>query len=323
MKAAQSGESFGIRPSRSLPETELAPIRARLARASKHARELDEAVQVWRANTVFTSSVRVSESTPTVLEVSVEASRAFPHDLWSTKAGEFAYQARVALDNLHDLLARSFAEREYDSSRIQFPITATGKDWKSWKQGHRFHPQWLVERLKNVQPQYGPYRALEGLQWFNNKDKHEWVRDLELGMIGMVASSNFSLRGLIEEHHLSPTLIPQSNTIPRGVRRVIVGSFDVGHPILDFPEEATNEVQVELRFDVGSDSYTLEEIREIPVRIGYIVDYLACDDLFALARYQKRPSYIQDAPADYPSSGTTEVSGGETLATGDFQRRKE
>lgn len=301
MSAPGAGSAFGVHRRRTIGEPDLAPVRQRLARATRRARELEDAVAAWRAKTTFTSHVTVSDTAPSTLEVVVETSRLFPHDHWSSLAGEFAYQARTTLDNLNDNLARSFAEHPYDATRIQFPITSTGKDWRTWKQRHRFYPEWLIEKFDRVQPKTGRYKALEGLQWFNNKDKHEWMRDLEVAMTGLVAGSTFVLEGLLGEHDVTPILTAGKNVIERGARRVVVGTFDVGHPILEAPPIADNAVEVDLLFDVGTGAYSLDEIRELPVRIGYIIDYLARDDSRAFVLYQSRPAYIS------PDAGATEL----------------
>lgn len=90
------------------------------------------------------------------------------------------------------------------------------------------------------------------------------------------------------------------SAIPAHARRnARVNAGDVGHPILEAPPIADNAVEVDLLLDVGTGAYSLDEIRELPVRIGYIIDDLARDDPRALVLCQSRPAYIS------PDAGAT------------------
>jgi hypothetical protein len=96
--------------------------------------------------------VAVEQPDRMAFDLHVDVSRPYPHDNWAVVAGELAHNARSALDNLNDRLFANFATGPYNASRIQFPITATRKEWRNWEQFHGVLPDWLISRYEKIQP---------------------------------------------------------------------------------------------------------------------------------------------------------------------------
>jgi hypothetical protein len=286
------GNSFGGAADQPLKDADLTGIRHKLAKASREARDLEIAVERWREGTVFTSTLqRVGDSTSR-LDIVVEMSRTFPHDRWATMLGEIGHQTRSGLDNLNSLLASRLAPGQFNPKRIAFPITTDEGNWKSWLGKHKMLPDWLTNRYYEIQPFVNNYHGLRGLHWFNNKDKHEWLRDIRVALVGMLGGGDFTVEGLIADEELQPVLLPRDNTLERASRRAIVGSIEFGHSVLDATNAHQNEVNVDILFDMGYAEYKLPEISELVRRVGYAVDFVAMDDRSALQRYRERPSFI-------------------------------
>lgn len=242
--------------------------------------------------------VSVREPDRLSFDLHVEASRTYPHDDWAILSSELAHNARAALENLNDRLFRRYATGPYDARRIQFPITSTGKDWRSWKQSHRALPDWLITRYERVQPRIGPYRGLQGLASMNNQDKHVWLQRVSLALTNVPGRGTVTVEGTSPDVELTP--IGRTLFLGRGERRIHIATAQSSRRIVDMPETAENDIDPVLHFHVGGDapedqSYTLAELAEIPRRVGHLIDYVNGDD-GALARYQAVPSYVGASP---------------------------
>ena len=269
----------------------MSTLRTRVARASRAAADLESAVTRWQAATTFTSLVTVSEPDRMAFDLYVEVSRSYPHDNWATMAGELAHNARSALDNLNDRLFAKYANGPYEASRIQFPITTTGKEWRNWKQSHKTLPDWLIARYEKVQPRTGPYQGLQGLSWTNNKDKHVWLQRISLALTNVPGRGTFTVEGVAPHIELTP--VGQNLFLERGQKRVHIATARANRRILEMPQAAENDIEPVLHFHIDSDPdsnryYTLAEIAEIPRRVDHAMDYVNGDDS-ALGRYQAVP----------------------------------
>ncbi|WP_448003034.1 hypothetical protein [Agromyces bauzanensis] len=282
--------AFGVRSA--LTHDEVSMLHARIRRASRAATQLKAAVLEWQSKVTFTSHVTVQEPDRTAFDLHVEVSRTYPHDDWAIISSELAHNARAALDNLNDRLFIKYATGPYEAKRIQFPITSTGKEWRSWKQSHRALPDWLIERYQEVQPRTGPYLGLQGLASMNNQDKHVWLQRVSLALTNLPGRGTLSVEGTSPDLRLAP--VAHGLFLGRGERRVHIASAHSSRKIVDMPQIAENDIHPVLHFHVGHDekddkSYTLAELAEIPRRVAHAVDYMNGDDS-ALARYQAVPS---------------------------------
>lgn len=284
--------AFGVRSALSIDE--LSVLHARVRRASHAAARLKVAVGTWQSNTTFTSHVTVRKPDRTVFDLHVEISRTYPHDDWAIASSELAHNARAALDNLNDRLFTKYATGPINAKRIQFPITSTGKAWRSWMQSHRALPDWLIVRYQAVQPLTGPYLGLQGLASMNNQDKHVWLQRVSLALTSVSGRGTLTVDGTSPDLLLTP--IAHGLLLGRGERRIHIASAQSSRRIVDLPQTAENDIDPVLHFHVGRDegedeSYTLAELAEIPLRVGHVIDYVNGDDS-ALARYKAVPSYM-------------------------------
>jgi hypothetical protein len=209
-------------------------------------------------------------------------------------ASELAHNARAALDNLNDRLFRGYSTEPYEAKRIQFPITMTGKEWRNWRQSHRALPAWIIERYEKVQPGTGPYVGLQGLALMNNQDKHVWLQRVSLALTNVSGRGTFTVEGTNPDIQMTP--IAHDLFLGRAERLVHIATANSSRRIVDMPQTADNEIHPVLHFHVGSDeqtngSFTMEELAELPRRVGHVIDYVNGNDS-ALGRYQAVPSYM-------------------------------
>ncbi len=213
--------------------------------------------------------------------------------------GEIMHQTRSSLDNLNTLLASRLALGKFDPRRITFPITTDEANWRSWLGNHKMLPGWLTNRYYELQPFVNPYHGLRGLHWANNKDKHESLRSVRVSVTGLLGGGELTVEGLLGEGDPQPVLVAADNMFARGIRRIVVGTIEVGHPVLDTKLGSHNEVEVGLSLDMGYTEYRLEEIPELVRRVGYAVEYAATGDKSELRRYREKPRFadVDDALA--------------------------
>ncbi|OJW00520.1 MAG: hypothetical protein BGO47_01525 [Microbacterium sp. 67-17] len=295
--------SFGRAADQPVIESDLSGVRHKLARAMKEARSLEMAVSQWKASTTFGVGLEPSAESRSTLDHVIEMSRSFPHDQWSTLFGEIGYLARSSLDNVHTLLASRVSAGAKLPARTAFPITTSEELWTAWAERHLMLPGWVLNRYYVTQPFRNQYHGLRGLHWANNKDKHVWLRDVRVAVVGDVDFGGFAVEGRVDEGDLRLALRPGSNVFSRGTRRIVASSFDVGHPVLESTSPGKAEVEVELLFDVGYAEYKLPEVAELVRRVGDVVDYVALGDVRALHRYFRAPSFVtQSAPGDQGGS---------------------
>lgn len=284
--------SFGRAADRPVIEADLSGVRHKLARAMKAARLLEIAVSQWRAGTTFSVGLERSAESRSTLDHVIEISRSFPHDQWSTLFGEIGHLARSSLDNVHSLLTSRVSAGGKIPARTAFPITTSEELWTAWAERHIMLPEWVRKRYYVVQPFRSQYHGLRGLHWANNKDKHEWLRDVRVAVVGDVGFGGFAIDDHVGEGDLRLTLVARSNVFSRGTRRIVASSFDVGHPVVESGSPGRAEVEIELLFDVGYAEYQLPEIAELVRRVGYVVDYVALGDVGALRRYFQAPTFV-------------------------------
>lgn len=291
--------AFGI--TNALGVDERGVLETRIVYATRQGLELERAVDRWLAGTTFTTQTSLLEPSGTGFNVYVEMSRAHPHDYWATIASGMAHATRAALDNLNDRLFAHHATGAYDPRRISFPITTNGREWRNWKQAHRALPAWIVERYEAVQPRTDHaghhYLGLEGLQWYNNKDKHEWLQGISLAPTELIGTSQFDIEGLdpIPEIELDAHDV----FLSRGQTRVHVATVRTQRRLRDVGTIGGQEIVPVLHFHIdGGDgvdrTYTLREMVELPKRVRHLIDYVDGNDE-ALARFQSKPSYVIDA----------------------------
>lgn len=298
---APHDSAFGNAAVHPITDLDLTAIRHKLAKAAREARDLEIAVARWREGTTFTSSLARVDGSMSRFDLVVEMSRTFPHDRWATMLGEIGHQTRSSLDNLNALFASRLAPGRFDPKRITFPITTDEGNWKSWLGNNKMLPEWLTNRYYEVQPFVNNYHGLRGLHWSNNKDKHEWLRDIRVAVTGMLGGGDFTVEGLLGEGEMKPVLVPADNTFARGSRRSVVGSIDVGHTVIETTEDGRSEVGVDILFDMGYAEYQLPEISELVRRVGFAVDFVALNDRPALRHYREKPSFID---MDWPEPTT-------------------
>lgn len=284
--------AFGVKTA--LNADDLVALQTRVARASRAAARLSMAVENWQSKTSFTSHVTVLEPERTSFDLHIEATRTYPHDQWALEAGELAHSARAGLDNLNDRLFARYATKSFDARRIHFPITSSGTEWRSWRQAHSALPAWLVERYAKVQPRTGPYMGLKGLAQMNNQDKHVWLQRVSLALTNVSGRATMTIEGTSPDLVMTP--VARDFFLERGERRVHYATARGDRKIIEMPETAENDIHPVLHFHLGADelgmqSYTLEEVVEIPRRVGHLISYVNGDDS-ALMRYQAVPSYV-------------------------------
>lgn len=107
---------------------------------------------------------------------------------WGVIVGDFAHNARSALDHLIWQLV--LANRKLPGSTNQFPIFSTEKEWNRQIEYGRVPPKYkrrrpmlkgvskvMQTRIRELQPYQRPHvvNALDRLSWLNNVDKHRTI----------------------------------------------------------------------------------------------------------------------------------------------------
>jgi len=299
----RQGSAFRSRHPRAVPDPALAHLRYRLSAAFRDVLDLARQVEVWKARSDVAVTVAQDPSNPSAFEHRLVANSAFPYEEWELLAARSIHECRSVLDSLNMLMLEQFAEEDFDEDRVYFPITANGKDWRSWRQQHRALPSWVVERYRSVQPNQGPYRGLTGLSRLDNDRKHKRSTPMKVAVTGLISKGNFTVEGLVDDESLNPQIEAFSNTLSPGVRSVRLARITYTPKVIAYASDPTAQVEVDIIFSFGSESYHLAEIVELPRRIGHVVDFVARGNPEALGRYQSRPSYIAkgSAVADTPA----------------------
>lgn len=247
--------AFGVGSRKSLELHELAGIRVKLTRALRAGKKLQRDFSRWRAETTLATIATRVPGDDRRLSVSVSSTRLFPHDAGSASLGELTLNTRSALNQLNQLMFTRFGAADFDARRVEFPLTDNGKDWRSWKQGHRAAPEWLRDRYERIQPLRGPYRGLLGLRELNDEDKHRELSSIHVALVGSLGAGSITVDGPNRE--IRPKLDAGDNLLHRDTKSVRVGTMTWPTRVIDFEAEIVSKAEVELQFDIGDGFYAI------------------------------------------------------------------
>lgn len=282
----QSASAFGIGRTRTLHDVEVADIRHLVADAARRARELVRLFDDWQRSAGLNSEVTISPADPRVAEIYLTSERALPYRKMASLAGQSIHAGRSALDHLNTAMMRKFASGDYDDHKTYFPITDSGKDWRSWRSRHSALPDWVQDRYKELQPGAGPFKGLRGLQALDNLGKHRDLIPIRVAVVGSYGSGETTLAGIVDEDAAIVSLDAISNEITRDVRRLLAAKITYAAPIERLHQDESPELEIDPLFYFGAEHYTLREIAELPNRVDAAISYAATGEPSHLAAYQ-------------------------------------
>jgi hypothetical protein len=176
--------------------------RHRLARARKHIRDLDRAMNLWVQKNPYAV---ITEPDPDGAheQHKIKLKRP-PPVLFNHITADALYNLRAALDHAAFAIARTQTDTGLD--KVYFPICRNAKSFKeAMKEGEHFFPPTIwafIDALK-------PYRGGNELLWTLNKvcniNKHREVTEIGINPY------SFRMEGHLPGGHMPPT--PQWDTI--------------------------------------------------------------------------------------------------------------
>lgn len=281
------GSAFGVGAGRKLTDLELADIRHLVVEAARIAKRLGEDFDRWQRSADLDTEVRIDETDPRVEEIYLVSRKPLPYRTMATLAAQTLHSGRTALDHLNGVMMRKFASEEYDETKIYFPITENGRDWRSWRNRHRGLPEWAQDRYRELQPSTGPFKGLKGLQELDNLGKHRQLIPIRVAVVGELGTGRATFASPVdEEQEQAVSLDAVSNELTHDVRRILVSRITYAAPIESIEQAERARPEIDPLFYFGSEHYTLREISDLPRRIESAIDFVATGERSHLAAYQ-------------------------------------
>ncbi len=282
------GDAFGVGASMTLTDLELADIRHLVVDAARGAKQLSDEFDRWRRAAGLKTEVRISDTDRRVQEIYLVSQKPLPYRKMATLAAQTLRSGRAALDHLNSLMMRRFAMDEYDDTKVYFPITETGRDWRNWRSRHQTLPDWAQDRYREVQPSSGPFKGLRGLQELDNLSKHRQLIPIRVAVVGQLGTGHATFASEVDEkEEQAVTVDAISNELTHDVRRVLLSKITYAAPIDSLEQTEPAAPEIDPLFYFGSEHYTLREVAELPRRIESAIEFVATGDRRHLAAYQR------------------------------------
>ncbi|WES66036.1 hypothetical protein P0L94_08160 [Microbacter sp. GSS18] len=288
-----AGSSFRRKDSNGLGLADLEDIRFRVRAARRDALDLRQAIHDWRHRSDVKVEVSLRSGSPDIVDFTLTAGSAFPHQDWALRVGRILHDCRSALDNLNTLMIERYSVGELPR-RPYFPITEPGRQWREWAKVHAGLPSWAIARYEAVQPWASPYHGLHGLQQLNNGDKHRQMIPVQVALVGKIAAFSTVVEGLVQDgEELLESVETGAPVLCAGQRAVRVASLVVNREVVSLDhDDVTPDCEIDPDFQYTGGSYRLAEVVELPRRVGLAVDYVATGDPATLDEFSARPAYV-------------------------------